>query len=52
MENNTETPAVRTNFIHELIDKDNASGRFQGRVHTRFPPGVPTTKSKPPNQYN
>jgi len=38
MENNTETPAVRTNFIHELIDKDNASGRFQGRVHTRFPP--------------
>ena len=29
---------VRTNFIHELIDKDNGSGRFEGRVHTRFPP--------------
>jgi glutaminyl-tRNA synthetase len=38
MENNTETPAVRTNFIHELIDEDNRTGRFQGRVHTRFPP--------------
>ena len=32
-----ETTA-KTNFIYELIDKDNASGRFEGRVHTRFPP--------------
>ena len=27
-----------TNFIRELIDADNVSGRFGGRVHTRFPP--------------
>lgn len=26
------------NFIRELIDEDNESGRFGGRVHTRFPP--------------
>src|ERR1700745_1605866 len=26
------------NFIEEIIGADNASGRFQGRVHTRFPP--------------
>ncbi|MDD2805978.1 MAG: glutamine--tRNA ligase/YqeY domain fusion protein [Elusimicrobiales bacterium] len=32
-----ETTA-KSNFIYELIDKDNASGRFEGRVHTRFPP--------------
>jgi glutaminyl-tRNA synthetase len=32
---NTET---KSNFIRELIDGDNASGRFGGRVHTRFPP--------------
>jgi glutaminyl-tRNA synthetase len=27
-----------TNFIREIIDGHNLSGRFQGRVHTRFPP--------------
>ncbi|MGD8518979.1 MAG: glutamine--tRNA ligase/YqeY domain fusion protein, partial [Anaerolineae bacterium] len=27
-----------TNFIWEMIDQDLASGRFDGRVHTRFPP--------------
>lgn len=32
-----DTPAPR-NFIEQLIDADNASGRFGGRVHTRFPP--------------
>lgn len=26
------------NFIHDLIDKDNQRGRFQGQVVTRFPP--------------
>jgi glutaminyl-tRNA synthetase len=26
------------NFIEELVEKDNASGRWGGRVHTRFPP--------------
>jgi glutaminyl-tRNA synthetase len=28
----------RINFIYEIIDKDNETGKFQGRVHTRFPP--------------
>ena len=32
MEKNT------TNFIREIIDEHNTAGRFQGRVHTRFPP--------------
>ena len=27
-----------SNFIREIIDKDNAAGRFGGKVHTRFPP--------------
>ena len=26
------------NFIHDIIDKDNASGKYGQRVHTRFPP--------------
>ena len=25
-------------FIEEIIEEDNRTGRFQGRVHTRFPP--------------
>ena len=35
-----ETPAASapTNFIHEIINEHNRSGRFGGRVHTRFPP--------------
>ncbi len=33
-----ETLASTTNFIHQIIDEHNASGRFGGRVHTRFPP--------------
>jgi glutaminyl-tRNA synthetase len=28
----------RLNFIEQIIVSDNASGRYQGRVHTRFPP--------------
>ena len=31
----TTTP---TNFIHEIIDEDNTTGKFEQRVHTRFPP--------------
>ncbi|MCX5667934.1 MAG: glutamine--tRNA ligase, partial [Candidatus Omnitrophica bacterium] len=27
-----------TNFIREIIDEHNRAGRFQGRLHTRFPP--------------
>jgi glutaminyl-tRNA synthetase len=28
----------KTNFIREIIDEHNRTGRFGGRVHTRFPP--------------
>ena len=28
----------QSNFIREMIDADNRSGRFDRRVHTRFPP--------------
>lgn len=31
-----DTPSL--NFIQEIIAEHNRSGRFQGRVHTRFPP--------------
>ena len=33
----TDSPAT-TDFIRRIIAEDNASGRFGGRVHTRFPP--------------
>ncbi len=29
---------VSLNFIQEIIEADNASGKHDGRVHTRFPP--------------
>ncbi len=32
---NDDRPA---NFIHQIIEQHNQSGRFGGRVHTRFPP--------------
>ena len=31
-------PSASRNFITDIIDEHNASGRFEGRVHTRFPP--------------
>ncbi len=31
-------PGAGKNFIEEIIDADNASGKHGGRVHTRFPP--------------
>jgi glutaminyl-tRNA synthetase len=35
----TQKPdSTSSNFIRELIDEDNRTGRFDGRVHTRFPP--------------
>jgi len=37
MSETTETPRS-LNFIEEIIEAHNASGRFGGRVHTRFPP--------------
>ena len=34
-----ETPnTTPSNFIHDIIDEHNTQGRFDGRVHTRFPP--------------
>ncbi|MBI5960436.1 MAG: glutamine--tRNA ligase/YqeY domain fusion protein [Chloroflexi bacterium] len=33
-----EEISAPTNFVHEIIDQHNQSGRFEGRVHTRFPP--------------
>lgn len=32
------TEAIAKNFIHDIIEKDNASGKYGQRVHTRFPP--------------
>ncbi|MBZ0281714.1 MAG: glutamine--tRNA ligase/YqeY domain fusion protein [Anaerolineae bacterium] len=34
----TEESASRTHFIHEIIAEDLKTGKFGGRVHTRFPP--------------
>ncbi len=33
-----KTPAPAANFIRNLIDEHNASGKWGGRVETRFPP--------------
>jgi glutaminyl-tRNA synthetase len=32
-----EAPRAKT-FLHEIVEEDNRTGRFGGRVHTRFPP--------------
>jgi len=34
----SEQTSPKTNFIREIIEEHNRSGRFGGRVHTRFPP--------------
>ncbi len=34
----TEQETRTRSFIHDIIDEDIRSGRFGGRVHTRFPP--------------
>jgi len=31
-------PGAYRDFIRDIIDEDNRTGRFGGRVHTRFPP--------------
>jgi glutaminyl-tRNA synthetase len=36
MSDKPETPSL--NFIQEIVEEHNRSGRFGGRVHTRFPP--------------
>jgi len=35
---NEEGNARPLNFIHQIIEEDNQSGKFNKRVHTRFPP--------------
>jgi glutaminyl-tRNA synthetase len=35
---NTPPPAPASNFIRNLIDEQNAAGKWGGRVETRFPP--------------
>src|SRR5438105_3380605 len=35
---NSADGAASRNFIQQIIDEDNRTGKFQGRVHTRFPP--------------
>ncbi len=32
------TPAAPSNFIRSIIEEDNRSGKWEGRVETRFPP--------------
>lgn len=34
----SETETRKSNFIRDIIDEHNENGRFEGRVHTRFPP--------------
>ncbi len=34
----SESAAPATDFIREIIREDNKTGKFGGRVHTRFPP--------------
>lgn len=35
---NESAPAASTNFIHQIIEEHNRTGKFDGRVCTRFPP--------------
>ncbi len=37
-ENNFPTESVSSNFIRNIIDEDNRTGKWNGRVETRFPP--------------
>jgi glutaminyl-tRNA synthetase len=34
----TPEPASSLNFIEQIVEEDNRTGKFGGRVHTRFPP--------------
>jgi len=35
---NPESPSGSSNFIRDIVIDDMKTGKFQGRVHTRFPP--------------
>ena len=34
----SETPEARSDFVRRIVAEDNESGKYDGRVHTRFPP--------------
>ncbi|MEN6580359.1 MAG: glutamate--tRNA ligase family protein, partial [Anaerolineaceae bacterium] len=34
----SESSPTKTNFVRDIIDEHNRTGRFDGKVHTRFPP--------------
>ncbi len=34
----TDEKTIQTNFIKEIINEDLKTGKYEGRVHTRFPP--------------
>lgn len=34
----TDNDKPKSNFIRDIVDEHNESGRFEGKVHTRFPP--------------
>ncbi len=34
----TDSDSSPSNFIHNVIEEDMKSGKYEGRVHTRFPP--------------
>ena len=36
--NSSGETSVRSNFVREIIDEDLKTNKFDGRVHTRFPP--------------
>lgn len=36
--NNDDKPAAGIDFIRAIINQDNETGKYAGRVHTRFPP--------------
>jgi glutaminyl-tRNA synthetase len=38
VDGNSTDNAARSNFIRDIIDEDMKTGKFAGRVHTRFPP--------------
>ncbi|MCJ7552502.1 MAG: glutamate--tRNA ligase family protein, partial [Ignavibacteriaceae bacterium] len=37
-ETNNENKSVTKNFIEEIIEDDLKTNKYNGRVHTRFPP--------------
>jgi glutaminyl-tRNA synthetase len=34
----TDTPSAPTDFVRQIINEDLKTGKYDGRVHTRFPP--------------